>query len=216
MHDIDQKRVEAEEGHIVDDLVREERSGDERSELDHGGGARFFAIAQAMRAALQGDAAGVEAQSALLDPQQRMAIELLHDAVAARTGQISFIDAERRTLLLNQALATLQPVLALGLVPEMADGHELYGALVGQVEQLRERLYNLADAQEEIIAEGKKPEEEEEGDEDGDDDGEGDGEAAGDSADADPAAPAKPVKRKPPPAKDDAGAGGSGGGGSTL
>jgi hypothetical protein len=182
MHDIDQGRDQEAETEIVDDLVREERFADEESELEHGGAGRFFAVAMAMRQALAGDDSLLEAQETALTPEERMAIELLRDAVVARTGQVSFIDAERREMLLNQALAVLQPALALGLVPAMGDG-EVYGDLVSRVEHLRERLHSLADAQEEIIAEGKKPEEAEEGDE-------GDGDEGEEDADGEPDRPA--------------------------
>lgn len=131
-----------------------------------------------------------------LSIQERSALESLRSAHAGKDARTNlFIFAEQRREMLEQALAALQPVLTLG-VHEVPEFQEAYNDLVKQVGDLRERLANLEDAQDDemlhYVKAAAKGEEEDDGDGDKDDDegdeGDegGDGEGAGDGEDAAP------------------------------
>ena len=113
---------------------------------------RFFHIAEAVRAAAQDKRdAHLLTQNADFSREERLAIELIYAAFTAEDLESGdWLDAERREAMLNQGLRVLQPVLALGLVPELGEGQEIYLELAERVEGLRARLESLADAQEEV------------------------------------------------------------------
>jgi hypothetical protein len=139
---------------------------------------RFFRVAEALRVAISDER---EAQQLELGDDfteaEREGIEKIAEAFTAQDDG-KWLDAETRDRLLNQGLATLQPVLALGLVPEL-NARDIYEDLAGRVGELRERLEKLADAQEEV----QRTEDElaAESDEDDDDDADEDEDADADA-----------------------------------
>jgi hypothetical protein len=175
MRDAD-KDAEEDQLHAQQSEIEEMRAGeggDEELEQDAPQEMnRFFRIAEAMRlaAADKHDAVLPELGDDF-SKEEREAIELIFEAFTANDNG-EWLDAEERDHLLNQGLAVLQPVLALGLIPEL-NAEEIYQDLSERVGALREQLDKLADAQEEI----QRTEEElaVESDEDDDDDDDDDG-----------------------------------------
>jgi hypothetical protein len=137
-----------------------------------------------------------------LGAQERAALEALRSAMTGKDARYeSFVFAEQRQVLLEQALAALQPILALdvSVVPEL---HEAYEHIVEQVAQLRERLTNLEDSQdEELLIRHALERAEEEGaeDEDEDEDGDGSEEAAADVDQGDDASAKEAEERERAP-----------------
>ena len=149
----------------------------------------------------------LELETLQLAEQERSALDALRTAFEGRDARYNgFVFAEQRRELLEQALAALQPVLAMDIsrIPEL---HENYDRIVAEVTELRERLVNLEDAQddERVHAVESKKEEPKDGDDgdkgDGDKGDKGDGELADDVEAApkpstvwdDPLAPAAPA-----------------------
>lgn len=84
-----------------------------------------------------------------LSQQEVLAVRTLETAVKGKTSlsRISLFAEDRRDLL-EQALATLQPLLGAGLDPQFEDLRERHEEMVDEVKQLRTKLEGLADAQE--------------------------------------------------------------------
>ncbi|MCE9579282.1 MAG: hypothetical protein K8W52_39525 [Deltaproteobacteria bacterium] len=116
--------------------------------------AHFFELSAVIEALLHGDEIDVSALA--VGEHERAAIDYL---VAAITGRDHgrFVYAEDRLTMLNQALAVLQPVLAVGAVMSEIDAVDRYHALVTDVGELRDALDALSDAQEEVFAQDHPP-----------------------------------------------------------
>ena len=106
-----------------------------------------------------------------LSVQERSALEALQTAYGGRERRYNtFVYAEQRRELLEQALAALQPILALD-VSASAELRENYDRMVEQVTELREQLVNLEDSQDdEMLQREVQKKAEESGAEDGDKD----------------------------------------------
>ena len=75
---------------------------------------------------------------ALLSPTQRKAVEQLFTAATAHDADRgTYVSALERSSLLNQALAYLQPLLAMALRPDFRDGRAVYQDLVAQLNGVR-------------------------------------------------------------------------------
>lgn len=114
-----------------------------------------------------------------LSVQEKSALQALQTAYTGReTRYNTFVYAEQRRELLEQALAALQPMLALD-VSASAELRETYERMVEQVTELRENLLNLEDSQDDevLMREALKKEEQESDDAD-QDDGDRDADAA--------------------------------------
>ncbi len=139
----------------------------------------------------RGDAFDLDALAGF-SVDERAALSALFEAVRGSEleDEGDMIYAEHRMTMLNQALAVLQPTLAMGLSPELSDVRESYDLLVEEVTGLRDMLLGLEDAQEEMFAQDREPERAEAPDTDDKPD---------DDQDKDKTA-AKPKKDKPKPA----------------
>jgi hypothetical protein len=106
-----------------------------------------------------------------LSAQERSALDALRTAYGGREGRYNtFVYAEQRRELLEQALSALQPILALD-VSASAELRENYERMVEQVTELRERLVNLEDSQDDEMLQRESPKKtEESGADDGDKD----------------------------------------------
>jgi hypothetical protein len=105
--------------------------------------ARFDAVVRCMRKVLA-PSPELELDSRLA-PEDARAMEKLWTAKMGRdvhTG--GFVSAFVRTGALNAALTVLQPVLALGLLPEFADSRDVYQSMEGKVAGLRQELKQRA------------------------------------------------------------------------
>ncbi len=118
----------------------------------------FVELTAVIEALLHGDELDVSALQ--VGDHERAAIAYLAAAISGR-DQGRFVYAEDRLSMLNQALAVLQPVLAVGAMmgaPLRDSGAaERYHQLVADVGELRASLDGLTDAQEEVFAHPAAP-----------------------------------------------------------
>ena len=91
-----------------------------------------------------------------LPEREATALQALENAVLGRTEIGTFIHAEDRRELLEQALAVLQPNLTSGTGSELAEIPMSMEELTKSVEELRETLGDLEDAQEELLGDEKE------------------------------------------------------------
>jgi hypothetical protein len=104
-----------------------------------------------------------------LSAQERSALDALGTAYGGREGRYNtFVYAEQRRELLEQALSALQPILTLD-VSASAELRENYERMVEQVTELRERLVNLEDSQDDEMVQRETIKKTEEGSADEDD-----------------------------------------------
>jgi hypothetical protein len=157
--------VEAEEREdqhrdVVEELQKEELPAQEQldeHEPVEQKSTRYSTIVGLTKAAFE----GVEIEDALervedLSVEEREALADLVDIVRGRDRETRIVYAEQRLSRLNRVLAVLQPVLAVGLSPELADLRASYDGLVEDVTTLRESLEKLVDAQEEMFEQDRK------------------------------------------------------------
>lgn len=124
-----------------------EMAGEGARDIEHEAGGR---LVDAIRMILDRDAL-VVAQLGL-PARETAALEALQAAVNGRsTGVDSFVYAEDRRSLLEQALAVLQPNLTNGSSAELAELQGGIESLTKRVTALRVQLSSLKDAQEELI-----------------------------------------------------------------
>jgi hypothetical protein len=105
-----------------------------------------------------------------LSQDEMLALELFQEAVTGRDRLSQrIVYAERRSRMLEVALATLQPTLSLAFSLELSDLRASYDEVVEQVGELRVQLDGLDAAEEELIGEqeqeaapGEKPKPEDE------------------------------------------------------
>ncbi len=142
-------------------------------------------VLTAMKSILEGQPLDLEELH--LSEQERSALAAMRAAFIGKDARYNkFMFAEQRRELLEQALAALQPMLALDVSREPAL-RENYDMLVEEIAELREYLVSLEDAQDdEMLTQhgiGKGEESEQEDDDKGDgdkDDGKNDGKNDGD------------------------------------
>ena len=79
------------------------------------------------------------------------AIALATQAIEGRVSAARMLFAEDRLEMLNQALAALQPALAVGFETASSETRELYELLVHDMSELKQSLESLSDAQEELF-----------------------------------------------------------------
>ncbi len=93
----------------------------------------------------------VDVASLRLPPRETRALEALQAAVTGKkANDIKFVFAEDREILLEQALAILQPVLAQGDIGTAAAFEESRDDLFRQVSDLRAHIVDLEDAQDDF------------------------------------------------------------------
>lgn len=85
-----------------------------------------------------------------LPQRETLALEALQAAVTGADAVGEFVFAEDRRILLEQALAVLQQNLTSGDPAQLAELQSRFDAMTAQVGELRERLVDLEDAQEEL------------------------------------------------------------------
>lgn len=178
-----EEEFEAGDAEAYDEQVAESRV-EERSHHDD--------VLAVMKAIFESRTESMPALDELeLSVQERSALEALHTAYGGREGRYNtFVFAEQRRELLEQALAALQPILALD-VSASAELRESYERMTEQVSELRERLVNLEDSQDDEMMQREAGKQAEEGSDEDDRSDEGEPEAEID-AELDAAARDKP------------------------
>jgi hypothetical protein len=125
------------------------------------------ALFDAIRLVLAGEQVVV---SLLYLPQREThALEALQAAASGQDSVGEFVFAEDRRALLEQSLAVLQQNVTHGEPEQLAELHAQFDELTTQVGELRERLVNLEDAQDDLFDEKRQQAEEavaDEGDQD--------------------------------------------------
>jgi hypothetical protein len=145
------------------DLEREERTREESEEQEEelpaiGGEAirdvgleRRTTLFDALRLVLAGEHVVVDLL--YLPQRETHALLALQAAVSGQDNVGEFVFAEDRAALLEQALAVLQQNVTYGQPEQMAELHARFDEMTEQIGELRERLVNLEDAQEELFGE---------------------------------------------------------------
>jgi hypothetical protein len=186
-----------------EEQLQEESARDEEQLPDLGGEAlrdieleHRSTLFDAIRLVLAGEHVTV---SLLYLPQREThALEALQAAVSGQDSVGEFVFAEDRRALLEQSLAVLQQNVTHGKPEQLAELHAKFDELTERVGELRHRLLNLEDAQEELLGSelqhGKAVSDE--GDKG--DGGGGDGADAASAASAALDGPERPVAPKPP------------------
>jgi hypothetical protein len=188
------------------DLEREERTREESEEQEEelpalGGEAirdveleHRTTLFDALRLVLSGEHVVVDLL--YLPQRETHALLALQAAVSGHDNVGEFVFAEDRQALLEQALAVLQQNVTYGQPEQMAELHAKFDEMTEQIGELRERLVNLEDAQEELFDEHRardKAEAADEGDKDDKDD-----KPRPKPGDAALDGPERPVPPKPP------------------
>jgi hypothetical protein len=119
---------------------------------------RYQHVLMAARAAMDGrELDEMLEQLPELGVEERAAVEVLaRVARGTHEADDKVIYAEERLEMLNQALAVLQPALALGLAPELGELRDSFDELIEEVQELQEKLGRLEDAQEEMFAQDRE------------------------------------------------------------
>ncbi len=115
----------------------------------------FEAVAVRVKAILDGHeiADRIDETAPELSEDERIAIRLLEEAVQGHEiASWHTVLAEDRMQMLELALATLQPALAVAFLPGLTGLRAQYEDLVDEVAELREKLDHLDAAQEELTA----------------------------------------------------------------
>lgn len=185
------------------DLEREERTREvaahEEEELPAIGGEELrdlelehrSTLFDAIRLVLAGEKVVV---SLLYLPQREThALEALQAAVNGQDSVGEFVFAEDRRALLEQSLGVLQQNVTHGDSEQLAELHAKFDELTARVTELRERLVNLEDAQDDLFDEKRQYEEEAV-----EDDGDKDDKPGTPATPGKPGAPAKPGKPATP------------------
>jgi len=132
-----ESELEKQDDEVLPDLVEREQQPD--IEL-----VQRAAVIAAMQLIFEGQQ--IVVNDLLLPRRERLALEALKAAVEGRDQEIAqFVYASDRRDLLEQALAILQPSVAL------LEGEPFFDQLVHRVGDLRERLTSLEDAQDELM-----------------------------------------------------------------
>jgi hypothetical protein len=143
-------------GHELDELNAELQTDMNEGVISPREVSEFHAVAAAIQAVLEEANVGrmsqeltpalhvvvgnnkLERALAQLAPTQRKAVEQLFTAATAHDADRgTYVSALERSSLLNQALAYLQPLLALALRPDFRDSRGVYQDLVAQLNDVR-------------------------------------------------------------------------------
>jgi hypothetical protein len=148
------------------DLEREEQTRDaaahEEEELPALGGeelrdlelAHRSTLFDAIRLVLAGE--NVTVSLLYLPQRETHALEALQAAVRGQDSLGEFVFAEDRSALLEQALAVLQQNVTHGEPEQLAGLHAKFDELTSRVAELRHRLVNLSDAQDDLFDEKRQ------------------------------------------------------------
>lgn len=149
------------EGHAVEREVGLEQSP-EQQELPEIGGEELrdveradgSTLVDAMRQILGNNPLSVDKLA--LPARELKALDALQKAVTGKSDTQMFLFAEDRKSMLEQALAVLQPNLtASGKSSELAEMSDSLEQMTKRVASLRQKLTNLSDAQDELMADEK-------------------------------------------------------------
>jgi hypothetical protein len=125
--------------------------GEELRDVDRADGTT---LVDAMRQILSKDPLNI--LQLALPARELRALDALQQAVTGKTDTGMFVFAEDRKSMLEQALAVLQPNLtASGQTSELAEMSDSLEQLTKRVASLRQKLTNLEDAQDELMADEK-------------------------------------------------------------
>jgi hypothetical protein len=148
---IDPELEQVAEQEIVEDLEEKEAPEAEQAEEIDTSALRFHLLASYIEALIEGNREP-ETDFGWLNEVEQRGLELLAAAIGGHAhGSARQIYAEDRMVMLEQALAALQPALAAGFESADVDLH-VYDTLVADLTELRSELASLADAQEEMRA----------------------------------------------------------------
>lgn len=112
-------------------------------------------LLDAMRQILKNEPLNIE--QLVLPARELRALDALQKAVSGKDDRNMFVFAEDRKSMLEQALAVLQPNLtASGLTSELTEMNDSIEQLTTRVTELRHKLSNLSDAQDELMADEKE------------------------------------------------------------
>lgn len=141
----DLKDVELEQAATQDqvELLEEQELGDQHDEVE-GSELRFHEVAGFIEALLAGRSSGLDERAQLTDVE-RAGLGLIREAIEGRGL------AEERLVMLNEALAVLQPALAVGVESASIEARDVYDRLVVEITDLKHSLESLSDAQEELF-----------------------------------------------------------------
>ena len=140
--------VQLEEAH---DEKLPEVGGEELRDVDRADGG---VLLDAMRQILANSPLNIEQLA--LPAREVRALDALQKAVSGKSDTNMFVFAEDRKSMLEQALAVLQPNLtATGQTSELAELSDSFDQMTKRVAALRVKLTNLADAQDELMADEK-------------------------------------------------------------
>ena len=113
---------------------------------------RYFDVVGVIEALFRGDDLDDIERPAGLDDAEVRALLFLRDAIRGhRADSGRLVLAEDRLQMLGQALAVLQPALAVGLDTSIPAAQDLFHHLADQLDELRHSLSSLEDAQEEMF-----------------------------------------------------------------
>jgi hypothetical protein len=128
-----------------------EVAGQELRDVERADGSTLLA---AMRQILANSPLDIE--QLVLPAREVRALDALQKAVTGKSDIHMFVFAEDRKSMLEQALAVLQPNLtASGQTSELAEMSDSLEQMTKRVAELRHRLTNLSDAQDELMADEK-------------------------------------------------------------
>lgn len=131
--------------------VLPEIAGEEVRDVERTDGGTLLA---AMRQILRDEPLNIE--QLVLPARDVRALDALQKAVSGKSDTHMFVYAEDRKSLLEQALAVLQPNLtAYGQTSELAEMSDSLEQMGKRVTELRAKLTNLEDAQDELMADEK-------------------------------------------------------------
>jgi hypothetical protein len=154
---------------LAHELEEEQEPAEERVEEVDVSQLHFFEIAAYLEELLHGRG-GDPNVLAHVNDLERAGLELITAAVQGRSaGSSRSILAEDRLMMLNQALAALQPVLATGFEGATQEMRAIYDQVAFDVAELARSLSSLSDAQEEMFLQetmrllGEAPEEDDKG-----------------------------------------------------
>jgi hypothetical protein len=148
---IDPELEHVAEEEVVEELEQKEEPEQELAEEVDTSALRFHQLAAFIESLISGKREADQDFGWLSDVEQR-ALSLLAEAIEGhKAGSSRQIFAEDRMVMLEQALAALQPVLAAGFESTEVDVH-VYEQLVVDLTDVRADLASLTDAQEEILA----------------------------------------------------------------
>jgi hypothetical protein len=147
-----ERRGETSDTTKEDPSLEQDQEDEQIGEVTH-----FAVVVDLVDDVLEGEYLDEEALVDLPD-REVTALRVLEEVVSGKAADERDLLAEERLEMLNLALAALQPALAAGLDPELESTREEYLEVVEELQELRDYLERLADAQDEERAEEEKEE----------------------------------------------------------